>query len=79
MITFSSLLAFVFILMLLACIPNVIFGQVMVRNLRKNKKTKDSLGLEYVSGWDIVNVVQALAFPRSRSNKRKNSRLYLCM
>ena len=66
---FSKLLAIVFIFMLISCVLYVLFGQVTVRKLRKNPKTKDALGLEYVSGWDIINVAQALALPRSWSKK----------
>jgi hypothetical protein len=47
----------------------IAFGQLTVKRLRKNPKTKDALGLEYVSGWDIINVAQALALPRGWSNK----------
>jgi len=42
----------------------VAFGQITVRKLRKNPKTKDALGLEFVSGWDIINVAQAFSLPR---------------
>ena len=41
----------------------VIFGQVTVRKLRKNPETKDVLGIEFVSGWDILNVAMALGLP----------------
>jgi hypothetical protein len=33
------------------------------------------LGLEYISGWDIINAAQALALPRSWSKKLQESRL----
>ena len=72
---FSQLLAFVFIFMFLSCILYVIFGQVTVRKLRKNPKTKDQLGVEFASGWDIINVAQALAIPRSWSRKLESSPL----
>ncbi len=52
----------------------VAFGQITVRKLRKNPKTKDLLGVEYVSGWDIINVAQAFAFPRSWTKKMENSK-----
>ena len=42
----------------------VIFGQVTVRKLRKNPATKDLLGLEFMSGWDILNAARALSWPR---------------
>ena len=61
--------------MLIACLLYVIFGQVTVRRLRKNPKTKEALGLEFVSGWDIINVAQALAFPASWSRKLEESRI----
>ncbi len=44
--------------------PCVVFGQATVRKLRKNPATKDALGIEFVSGWDIINVAQALALPK---------------
>lgn len=75
MSTFSQLLAVVFFFMFIACLLFVIFGQATVRKLRKNPKTRDALGLEYVSGWDIINVAQALALPRSWINKLEESRL----
>lgn len=51
----------------------VLFGQITVRKLRKNPKTKDALGLEFVSGWGIINVAQTLSFPRSWSIKLEQS------
>ena len=71
---FSQLLGFVAIFMFLACILYVVFGQVTVRKLRKNPKTKDGLGLEYASGWDIINVAQAFSLPRSLTRKIENSK-----
>lgn len=53
----------------------VVFGQVTVKKLRKNPKTKEALGLEYVSGWDIINVAQTLAFPKSWSRKLEGGQL----
>lgn len=70
---FSKLLAIVFSVMLLAAILYVLFGQITVRKLRKNPNTKTALGLEYVSGWDIINVAQALSLPRSWSRKLEKS------
>ncbi|CAG21173.1 hypothetical protein [Photobacterium profundum] len=53
----------------------VAFGQITVRKLRKNPKTKDALGVEFASGWDIINVAQALALPRSWSRVLEKSPL----
>jgi len=63
----SILIAFVFIVMVFF----VLFGQVTVRKLRKNPKTKRALGLEFVSGWDILNVAQTLALPKPIVQKIK--------
>ncbi|WP_236701395.1 hypothetical protein [Thalassomonas viridans] len=55
------------ILILLSVIKGiffVLFEQITVRKLRKNPKTKDVLGLEFMSGWDILNTAQALAMPK---------------
>ncbi|GAA3916869.1 hypothetical protein [Litoribacillus peritrichatus] len=70
---FSQLLALACLLMFISGILYVLFGQVTVRKLRKNPKTKDALGLEFVSGWDIINVAQTLAFPKSWTNKLEHS------
>ncbi|WDE08792.1 hypothetical protein SG34_033390 [Thalassomonas viridans] len=69
MSTFSKLLAFDFLFILLSCILYVLFGQITVRKLRNNPKTKNALGMEYASGWDIINVASALAMPRRLSRK----------
>lgn len=54
----------------------VVFGQVTVRKLRKNPETKDHLGLEFVSGWDILNVAKALALPKWLSDKLEGTPLF---
>lgn len=64
MTLFSKLLAFSAVLMLLAAILSVAFGQITVRKLRKNPTTKDVLGFEFVSGWDILNVAGSLSTPK---------------
>ncbi|GAB3093561.1 hypothetical protein G8770_06635 [Aestuariicella hydrocarbonica] len=66
---FAKVLAVPAVLAFVACILYVLFGQITVRKLRKNPETKDALGLEYVSGWDIINVAQVLALPKSWSQK----------
>jgi hypothetical protein len=62
--------------MFFVCFLYVLFGQVTVKKLRKNPETKDALGGEYVSGWDIINVAQALAFPKSWSHVMEKSPLF---
>jgi hypothetical protein len=52
----------------------VIFGQVTVRKLRKNPETKQALGMEFASGWDILNVASALSLPKAVAQRiRRNS------
>ena len=48
----------------LSLILYVLFGQITVRKLRKSPESKNSLGVELASGWDILNVAQALALPK---------------
>ena len=72
---FSQRLAIVGAFMFLTAILYVLFGQITVKKLRKNPKTKSALGLELVSGWDIINAAQAIAIPRSLSRKLENSPL----
>ena len=72
---FSLLLAVGACIAIIAWILFVIFGQVTVRKLRKNPETKDALGMEFVSGWDIFNVAQALALPRKYAQWRKKAPL----
>ena len=74
---FSKLLAIIFIFMLFTSVLYVVFGQVTVRKLRKNPITKEALGLELVSGWDIINVAQALAFPKAWSKKLEKSQFLI--
>jgi len=61
--------------MFLSLLLYVIFGQVTVRKLRKNPETKHELGLEFASGWDILNVAQALATPRKIHKILENGQL----
>ena len=68
--TTSLLLFFIpFCSMLCAMFFFVLFGQITVRKLRKKPETKDALGLEFASGWDIFNVSQSLSIPRSWARK----------
>ena len=61
--------------MLIGLIFYVIFGQVTVRKLRKNSNTKNALGVEFASGWDIYNVAQALSLPKALTSKLEGSQL----
>lgn len=62
-------------LLLISAVLYVVFGQVTVRKLRKNPETRDALGLELASGWDILNVAGALSRPRWMSLRLRASRL----
>lgn len=70
-----TLFGIVFLFAFVACILFVIFGQVTVRKLRKNPATKNALGFEFVSGWDILNVAGALSTPRWMREKLSTSPL----
>jgi len=63
--------------MFISTILYVLFGQITVRKLRKNPKTRDELGIEFASGWDIINVAKALAMPKAIMRKLKDSPLSL--
>jgi len=71
----STLLAIAGAVGFVAIILFVAFGQITVRKLRKNPETKRELGIELLSGWDIINVAQALALPSIIMRKLKNTPL----
>ena len=61
--------------MMVGLIIFVVFGQKTVRKLRKNQATKGSLGIVLISGWDILNVMSALALPQKITRIIKRSPL----
>ncbi len=63
----------IFFFMFISIILFVIFGQVTVRKLRKNPETRHELGIEFISGWDILNVAGALALPKAIAQKIKRN------
>ena len=69
------LFACVLCVFFIALIIFVVFGQVTVRRLRKNPVTRDQLGIEFVSGLDILNVAGALAVPRWLNKRLRNTPL----
>ncbi len=75
MSVFSMMLAISSLIMLIGLILFVMFGQITVRKLRKNPETKNALGTEFASGWDILNTAQALAIPKIWAQKLKSSPL----
>ena len=56
-----------------AAILFLAFSWITVRKLKKNPETKDALGFEYVSGWNILNTAQALSLPRFITKKLKGT------
>ena len=70
---FSKLFGIAFAVGLVGITLYVVFGQVTVRKLRKNPATKDHLGIEFASGWDILNVAQALSLPRKLVQKMESN------
>ena len=75
MVTEATVFSILMVCIIIAAILYVVFGQVTVRKLRKNPVTKNELGMEFVSGWDIINVAQALAIPESISKKFSTGKL----
>ncbi|MCA0901992.1 hypothetical protein [Microbulbifer agarilyticus] len=71
--TFSALLGIAFIPGFFSCILFVIFGQVTARKLRKNPEVSRHLGMEFMSGWNILNIAQALATPQRAHKMLENS------
>lgn len=53
----------------------VLFGEITVRRLRKNPETKKVLGIERVSGRDIMNVAMALSVPRMLNRRARRSKI----
>jgi len=73
--TFSTLLAIPFVVLLVGSVFFVIFGQVTMRKLRKKPEIRHELGIEFLSGWDILSVAQTLTLPKSIAQRiRRNSR-----
>ncbi len=68
----STLGGIVFFFMFISMILYIIFGQVTVRKLRKTLETKHELGIEFASGWDIINAAQALSLPKFLQKRVKN-------
>src|SRR5690554_3742113 len=73
--TFSSLLGICVLFILIGWILFILFGQITVRKLRKNPETRDRLGLEFASGWDIFNVAGAMCRPLWLSERLRHSTL----
>ena len=73
----SDTISFVLILsvVIIDSILFVMFGQKTVSKLRNNPAIKDSLGIEFISGWDIIHVANALALPEWLTRKVRRSRL----
>ncbi len=68
----TILYGILFVLIFITSILFVLFGQITVRKLRKNPETKDYLGVEYISGMDIVNVAQTFLIPKWFHDKAKD-------
>ena len=75
MTLFSTLLGFTALGVIISCIMYVIFGQRVVRRLRKNPETWDKLGVSFLSGYDILNVAGALSAPRCIVKRLENGGL----
>lgn len=71
--TFSYLLGLAFIPGFFSLIVFIIFGQITVRKLRKVPTLENEMGMEFMSGWNILNIAQALATPRKIHKLLENS------
>ncbi len=69
----QTILSVILAVMFVVCVLFVIFGQITVRKLRKNPETRQVLGLELASGFDILNVAQALALPKTVTQRIKHN------
>ncbi len=69
----NIIFAFAFVGFFISMILYILFGQTTLRKLRKNPRTKYKLGLEFASGWDILNVAQALSLPKFVTRKLNKS------
>ena len=70
---FSFLLGISTGIIVLSAVFFLLFSWITVRKLKKNTETKNLLGFEFVSGWNILNAAQALSLPRFITNKLKHS------
>ena len=75
MIDSTILVGIIILFVLVTGVFFVTFGQVTVRKLRKNPATKDKLGVEFASGWDILNVAGALSTPKWLRQRFSRSKL----
>lgn len=69
---------FMLILIMMSVVTGLLyvtFGQITVRKLRRITELQDAMGVQFVSGFDIVNVAQALAIPRALARKLRGSPL----
>ena len=71
----ATLVGIMILLVFITGVLFVLFGQITVRKLRKNPATKDTLGAEFASGWDILNVASALSRPKWISKRLRRSSL----
>ena len=50
---------------LFAWILYLIFAQITVRKLERNPHIRENMGFEPISGWRILSVAEALAWPKA--------------
>lgn len=70
---YSQLLGINALFVFFGLVLYVVFGQITVKRLRKDPATKEALGLGFASGWDILNVAQAISLPRAITNRLESS------
>ena len=70
---YSDVIMWLFIAFFGALILFVIFGETTVRRLRKNTELRDALGMDIISGKDILNVATALSMSRHWNRRLRNT------
>ncbi len=73
--TSATIFAFLLLGIILTSTLYVLFGQITVRKLRKKPIMKNELGIELVSGWDIITVAQSLSLPSNLITKLRRTPL----
>jgi len=70
----SKVFGIIFLIMFLDMFLLLAFASITVRKLKKNPATKDFLGFEIYSGFNIFGIAQALSWPRTITKKTDSSK-----
>ncbi|ARU55377.1 hypothetical protein OLMES_1298 [Oleiphilus messinensis] len=56
-------------------VVTLVFAQTTVRKIENNPTLMDQVGIEFINGWRIFNIAEALAMPLAIFNRIKSSPL----